>query len=1399
MGGEWNLKITSVYVTDNADNRLELNNKELSSYGELADLSSGDFNVTGTTEADTIKPIFNSVEVEPREVAVGDTVKVSILAEDAETGINSVSIFYRTPITEKQEHFILKYNHDNGKYETTIDIKDQMENGTWKITTVYITDNADNRLELNNKELSSYGELADLSSGDFNVTGTTEADTIKPIFNSVEVEPREVAVGDTVKVSILAEDAETGINSVSIFYQTPITEKQQHFILKYNHDNGKYETTIDITDQMENGTWKITTVYVTDNADNRLELNNKELSNYGELADLSSGNFNVTGTTEADTIKPIFNSVEVEPREVAVGDTVKVSILAEDAETGINSVSIFYQTPITEKQQHFILKYNHDNGKYETTIDITDRVENGTWKITSVYVTDNADNRLELNNKELSSYGELADLSSGDFTVLGDIGIKPLEQRVVTKNETWVSETIDGDVYIGPEAVLTINGNVTVDGHIYVLGALVSYGTFNVSGRISAKAFYYGRSTTLYHGTVNIRSGTNNIRSSLATNRPLEDIPIEVYTSPIIAENGIIKYIEGATLPITDMYIEEKKVDLRWNGTFHLSNLNIGSKDQLTLNFLDVFGNTINKQLPVEVKDTIAPTAEVIIPGGYYGGSKLVELNLSEAGTIYYTLNGEKPSVTSNIYGEPIEIKEDTTLKFIAVDHYGNQSEVYMEEYKFFHVDEVTDQTTSIKGSAQPNSTIMIKTETSEWTGTANESGEFNIQIPTLLAGTVIKVQAIYENKMESESIERAVLDVTGPVSPIVDEVTDQTTQVTGKAETETTVEVKVAGLAIGTGTVGGDGTFIIKIPLQKAGTTIVLTATDKAGNKSEETTVKVKDITAPTKPEVDEVTDQSTQITGKAEIGTMVDVKVGGSAIVTGTVGADGTFTIKMPLQSAGTTIKLTVTDKAGNRSEETAVKVKDITPPTKPQVDEVTNQSTQVTGNAEKGTTIEVKVDGTVMGSGTVKQDGTFTIEIPLQTEGRALSLIVIDEAGNKSEETTVKVKDAIAPIKPEINLITDQDRQVTGKAEIGTTITVKTNKTIIGTGVVEKDGTFSVVIPLQQRGMTLIVNSTDKAGNRSDDTIINVQNYPSIQYATHVQDYGWQELVYDGSLSGTAGKSKRLEAIKVFLDKNKLPYQGGITYRTHVQDYGWQELVYDGALSGTAGEAKRLEGIEIKLTGKMADYYDIYYRVHAQDYGWLDWAKNGKSAGTEGLTKRLEAIEIVLVQKGGKAPGPTDKPFVKKIKNPSVIYSTHVQDYGWMNFVKDGELSGTQGKAKRLEAIKINLQNAPYSGDIIYTTHVQDYGWLPKVINGKISGTSKEGKRLEALTIELIGELGKHYNIYYRVHIQDIGWLGWAKNGMKARSEGGAKRLEGIEIKLLPKSQGGTGKDDNAFIRL
>jgi uncharacterized protein YjdB len=324
-----------------------------------------------------------------------------------------------------------------------------------------------------------------------------------------------------------------------------------------------------------------------------------------------------------------------------------------------------------------------------------------------------------------------------------------------------------------------------------------------------------------------------------------------------------------------------------------------------------------------------------------------------------------------------------------------------------------------------------------------------------------------------------------------------------------------------------------------------------------------------------------------------------------------------------------------------------------------------------------------------------------------------------------------------------------------------------------------------------------STEQAANPEVD---NIASDVVISYSTHVQSYGWQTAVSTGgsgsttsATSGTVGLSKRLEGIKIWVSGGTASL--GIRYKTHVQSYGWQDWKYDGAVSGTTGESKRLEAIMIELTGEDKDKYDIYYRVHAQSYGWLDWAKNGEAAGTEGYSKRLEAINIVVVPKGASIGLSTTKSFVTPYSG-LVNYSTHVQSFGWQTYVSDGTTSGSVGKSKRLEGIKIKL-NRSISGGIRYSTHVQSIGWQNWAYDGNLSGTTGRAKRLEAIKIELTGDAATQYDVYYRVHVQKYGWLDWAKNGEMAGTSGKALRLEGIQIQLVPKGGAAPGSTVRSYI--
>ena len=175
---------------------------------------------------------------------------------------------------------------------------------------------------------------------------------------------------------------------------------------------------------------------------------------------------------------------------------------------------------------------------------------------------------------------------------------------------------------------------------------------------------------------------------------------------------------------------------------------------------------------------------------------------------------------------------------------------------------------------------------------------------------------------------------------------------------------------------------------------------------------------------------------------------------------------------------------------------------------------------------------------------------------------------------------------------------------------------------------------------------------------------------------------------------------------------------------------------------------------------------------------------------MNKKLTSVVLaatLIISSIGVIAGSSSKVKAAEIQvgdtqEVSVNYSTHVQNIGWQEPVRNGEMSGTSAQSLRLEGIKINV--AGMAGGVRYVTHVESDGWQDWVSNGAIAGTSGRGLRLESIKIELTGEIAQHYDIYYRTHVQDYGWQGWVKNGELSGTSGLSKRLEGIKIILVAK---------------
>ncbi|MFY0781070.1 Ig-like domain-containing protein [Peribacillus simplex] len=164
------------------------------------------------------------------------------------------------------------------------------------------------------------------------------------------------------------------------------------------------------------------------------------------------------------------------------------------------------------------------------------------------------------------------------------------------------------------------------------------------------------------------------------------------------------------------------------------------------------------------------------------------------------------------------------------------------------------------------------------------------------------------------------------------------------------------------------------------------------------------------------------------------------------------------------------------------TATAFVDDVKPSKPTVNKVDNNDKVITGKAEASSTVTVKSGSKVLGSAKATSKGTFSVKIAVQKAGTKLTITAKDSAGNVSSSASVTVVDVVAPSKPTVKKVDDNDKVVTGKAEANSTVTVKVGSKTLGSAKATSKGSYSVKIKAQKKGTTLSITAKDKAGNTS-----------------------------------------------------------------------------------------------------------------------------------------------------------------------------------------------------------------------------------------------------------------------------------------------------------------------------
>jgi hypothetical protein len=192
--------------------------------------------------------------------------------------------------------------------------------------------------------------------------------------------------------------------------------------------------------------------------------------------------------------------------------------------------------------------------------------------------------------------------------------------------------------------------------------------------------------------------------------------------------------------------------------------------------------------------------------------------------------------------------KAGTTLTFYAQDSAGNKSGTVSKKVldkiapSQPAVNSIGDNQTIVIGKTEAGANVIIKAGSSViGQGTAYSTGSFIIKIKSVQkANTTLTIYATDSAGNQSTGTSVKVADKTPPVTPTVNKVTSYSTQVTGKAESGSTIYVFNGTTLIGKATTDQIGTFSASIKAQPKGATLEIASMDAAGNQSKTILVHV-------------------------------------------------------------------------------------------------------------------------------------------------------------------------------------------------------------------------------------------------------------------------------------------------------------------------------------------------------------------------------------------------------------------------------------------------------------------------------------------------------------------------------------------------------------------------------
>jgi VCBS repeat-containing protein len=399
------------------------------------------------------------------------------------------------------------------------------------------------------------------------------------------------------------------------------------------------------------------------------------------------------------------------------------------------------------------------------------------------------------------------------------------------------------------------------------------------------------------------------------------------------------------------------------------------------------------------------------------------------------------------------------------------------------------DGTIHVKGTAQPNQTITLYADggtTVVGAGITNASGQFDITTTLTFDDGIYRLTATATDSFNFTSAISSQFTVNViPDTPVIASViavagAPQRIEVQGTGQAGQTVKLYADGgtTVLATGVVDQSGHFHIFADMSSGGLHVIRATEINSANLVSAISSGVSVGVMPGAPAITAVIGQpvnNTTVTvqGTGHAGTTITLYADGGAtpVGTGTVAANGTFTIttNVTFEDAVHLFTAIETDDgiSSAGSSNFTVNVNPTAPTITSQLGSVIHGGAlELVGTGEAGNTVTLSIGGVVIGSGVVDGTGHFHITTnPVPNAGVQLVTAIETDAANLSSAATGFYA-TVTPTPPVVTSVVSVAAPggrilVSGTGTAGDTITIYAdgNAVAVGSGIVDQTGHFAV----------------------------------------------------------------------------------------------------------------------------------------------------------------------------------------------------------------------------------------------------------------------------------------------------------------------------------------------------